>query len=300
MARAQAVRAVLVREGVPETIIETRSLGEEPPQMVRTRNNVTEPRNRAVEVRFHAVKRTFGLRTPSLRPGPAGLTGTGGGRSSPETPGDTGGLTLTHPAPALSVEEALLGFVQSGKQPENERRHFGLDLTSGVTANAPTGISPTTYGVTAVVRNLHLRVLGDKDSWTALDLFHEPNFSIVLSPEPANQQVYTAAISVLNWHLRSHGDDFVELSLSVLGSSGRPSNTTTIGAQLQVELHLTSRYSVTLSTSIGTSPTDPKAAPDYGGVPLGQSLGWDWNWQPINVGVLYHTDSFFGGGSGSR
>jgi outer membrane protein OmpA-like peptidoglycan-associated protein len=60
--RADAVKAFLLQEGVPEAVMTTESKGENSPA-VPTKDNVQEPRNRRVEVRFSVQKNpiSFGM-----------------------------------------------------------------------------------------------------------------------------------------------------------------------------------------------------------------------------------------------
>ena len=68
-----------------------------------------------------------------------------------------------------------------------------------------------------------------------------------------------------------------------LNSAGAPG----AGLQLQAELHLTSRFSLTASTALGVGPHTPGGSTDRGAIPLG-TAGGDWSWSPFNVGVLVH------------
>jgi outer membrane protein OmpA-like peptidoglycan-associated protein len=154
MQRAQAVRDVLVAEGVPESLPDVRSSGEEPPQMVHTRDNVNEPRNRAVEVRFYAVEGPAGLHSPATpgggaqasaprtdvrppvsQPSAAQLPG-----SAAEAPsasdqwsltagiGGTGHTYLTRPGPTDPVREAVLQLVAAYTRQLHGENQRGLEL----------------------------------------------------------------------------------------------------------------------------------------------------------------------------
>lgn len=293
-ARAEAVKAELVALGVPETAIISESEGEGGTQAVPTRDNVANASNRRVEVRFeprasHLASMTGGLH---LDPRPdltyhEPLTGPGIWRPSwlppPTSSPGTGGQL---PAPTITFEEALGGLIQTPHSVDNPEPHASADLSSGAAASAPRDRSPATYTVTLIWRNFNV-VAGDEHADVALDLLHEPNVSIQISPDPANPQVYQAAIALLNLHLRQHHEELVEISLGAqgqVGSSGTPG----AAAQIQVELHLTSTFSLTASTSLGVSPHDPSAPRDPGSVPLGTAGGLDWSWSPFGVGVLFH------------
>lgn len=68
--RADAVEAALSGLGVPD-IMDTESRGEGPAQAVATRDNVSNARNRRVEIRFHPRKSPLGRLVPGLEPAPA-------------------------------------------------------------------------------------------------------------------------------------------------------------------------------------------------------------------------------------
>jgi outer membrane protein OmpA-like peptidoglycan-associated protein len=72
-ARADAVKAALIANGIAEALLVTESVGEGKPQPVPTRNEVPEARNRSVEVRFHA-RELYGGRSFLGRLGGLGLT----------------------------------------------------------------------------------------------------------------------------------------------------------------------------------------------------------------------------------
>ena len=275
--RADAVRAEFIAQGVPDASIATDSAGEGPPQAVPTRNEVANAQNRRVVAYFEVRKFGRSLLTGGSPPPPP---------PPPIPKPENGSGTIPPPSPP-EVEEALGGLVQNKRIEDNPNRHLALDVGTGVTANAPTGTSPTTVSVSLVWRNANLHTFGGEHAPTALDLLHEPNFSLQLSPDPQNPQVYQAAVTILNWHLRRHGEDLVEIGLSAMGqvnAAGAPG----AGLQLQTELHLTSRFSLTASTSLGVGPHTPGPPTDRGSVPLGTTGPADWNWSPFNVGVVVH------------
>jgi hypothetical protein len=98
-----------------------------------------------------------------------------------------------------------------------------------------------------------------------------------------------AAIAAINVHLRRHGRDLVELSVSPQGSvdsTGRPSG----GLQGQAELHVTAGFSITAATSVSVAPHSD--TPDPGSVPLpSPDRRVDLRWAPMSVGVLFHLDA---------
>jgi outer membrane protein OmpA-like peptidoglycan-associated protein len=290
--RAEAVRAVLVAQGVPDEAIVTQSVGEGPPLAVRTPDNVSNARNRRAVIRFEPSKSKLPPLLPELRseplpdlrphqPGPPV-----GPPRPPFLPPPSGTGTLPAPEPR-DIEEAFGGLIQTQWLQENSRPHASVDLSSGTTSNAPPGTNPTVFTITLIWRNWNVRQFGSEQARIALDVGHEPNVSVVISPDPQNRQIYQAAITLLNLHLRRHGEDLVEIGLS---AQGQVNNTGTFGgaAQAQVELHLTSRFSLTASTSIGVGPDNPNAPPDRGSIGLGRTGGASWTWTPFGVGTLVH------------
>jgi outer membrane protein OmpA-like peptidoglycan-associated protein len=282
MERARTVRDALVKLGVPEMSIVIESRGEGPPHAVPTRDEVANPHNRNVEVYFEP-ETLFVDRAPRpslLRPPPSTLEPQHDLdlHYRPDPPGPLPGPLVT-PIQLPPPTRHLWDFLPS----------IPFDLATGVNANGPPGSSPNTYTVTAVWRNLNLRA-GNEHGAVALDLGHEPNLAVMLSPDPQNRAIYQAAVSVLNLHLRLHGDELIEASLAAQAALAQPSGTRTIGAQLQIELHLNTRFSLTLSSSVAGTPHDPSAPPDRGSIPLGTRSGLDWSWAPISAGFLIHFD----------
>jgi outer membrane protein OmpA-like peptidoglycan-associated protein len=98
--RADAVKAFLLQEGVPEAIMSTESKGESSPA-VPTKDNVQEPRNRRVEVRFSVQKNpiSFGMDL-KLRPPEREITFT----KPPEKPKINIG-DITDPGPIGPVRD---------------------------------------------------------------------------------------------------------------------------------------------------------------------------------------------------
>jgi outer membrane protein OmpA-like peptidoglycan-associated protein len=66
--RADVVKRALADLGIPDSIISAESKGEAPPQAVKTKSEVSNPRNRRVEVRFHPRASHLGLMTERLNP----------------------------------------------------------------------------------------------------------------------------------------------------------------------------------------------------------------------------------------
>jgi outer membrane protein OmpA-like peptidoglycan-associated protein len=282
-ARADSVRAEFASQGIPGFMMTAESAGETGQQAVATADNVPNAKNRRVEVIFEPkAPRTASVvddhhRPPDIRYHPKD-DGSGEGAS----PGgsDLGQL----PAPSTSYDEAWGGLIQNSRIEENSHRHLGLDLSSGVTANAPLGVDPGTYTVGVVWRNFNLKA-GVDDAAVALDVFHEPTLSVQVVP--MNPQVYQLAVAVMNLHLRRHRQELIELSLSPtaqVNSAGVPG----AGVQGQIELHLTTRFSLAASSSIGVGPHNPLAPPDRGTIPLGTEHGRDWTWSPVSVSALVH------------
>ncbi len=124
-------------------------------------------------------------------------------------------------------------------------------------------------------------------SGRVLDILHEPGISIQVSPGSAPQPVIQAAIAALDAHIRSHGDDLVEISLSPQVQAGPGGVTASV--QAQAEIHITASFSMTVSSTI--SATGAGGTPDPSQVRVGSAGGVDLLWQPISIGTLFHLDS---------
>ena len=117
-----------------------------------------------------------------------------------------------------------------------------------------------------------------------IDWLHEPNVSIQVSPG-APTAVVQAAISAINVHLRNHGEDLVELSVSPqvgVPTGDDPGSKTVgpqVGLQAQAELHITATFSLTASSAVTGATQRDSGRFD---------IKWD---QPISIGVLYHLES---------
>ena len=138
---------------------------------------------------------------------------------------------------------------------DDDEAHLAADIATGLTANASSGLNPATYTMTLIYRNLDAKKLGSKNN--ELIFLHEPNVSIQISPDPNSSAVYQAAVTLVNLHLkRNWGLIQPDIELSVSGTAGLqgPGNTPTGGVQGAVEVHVTSKISVTAGTSLGLGP----------------------------------------------
>jgi len=192
-------------------------------------------------------------------------------------------LELPAPTDSLPTVES------SPEHHDAEGAHLGVDLASGVSANPALSLTPQTYSFSLVCRDCNL-YSGSDDAPISFDFIHEPNFQLSLSPDPHNAQIYQAAVSLVNIHFRRHRQEFIEVGLSPQLAYAQPSGTLTAGAQVQVEWHVTSRFSLTASSAISATRHDDSAPPDYGSVPLGTGHGLDWSWAPLSIGALVHFD----------
>jgi outer membrane protein OmpA-like peptidoglycan-associated protein len=258
--RADAVKEALVTAGVPGPIVTTESLGEGRPQLVPTRDEIPEARNRGVEIRFHARGRAAGKRSPgtdlpaspstSLKLSPP----TREPQLSPAGSSDPVPLgTRQIPAPTEHLDEFLGGLVQTPHKSDNDNPHLGLDLSMGISASGASGLMPATYALAVIYRNLNLIPRADP-STRYLDYLHEPNIGVTVTPDPRNALLLAAQIALINLHLRRHADELVEIALSLQGNYARPSGAFSVNLQTQVELHITPMFSLTAATSLGGSP----------------------------------------------
>jgi len=202
-------------------------------------------------------------------------------------------LQITKKIELPAPQDKLPSVVQSqeNKNADKDKPHLGIDFSKGISANPPLSPSPETYAFTLVYRNFDLKSFGEDDDPFSVDVgLHEPNFQLLLSPDPHNRAIYQAAFTLINLHFRRHKKEFIEVGLSPLGTYSEPSGTLAGGAQLQVELHVTSRFSLVASSAISASKHDDKAPIDYSSIPLGTTGGYDWNWNPVSVGMVWHFD----------
>jgi hypothetical protein len=198
----------------------------------------------------------------------------------------------TRSIPALSLEARYSpdSSDDDATPKSKDGAHWAADIASGADANYRyrLGSNPATYTVTVVYRDFDKWKFGD-DTDTELDLVHEPNISVQMSPNPNNPTTYQAAFSLINLHLKRHWGLIrpdVEISLSPQisepGSGGAP----TAALQAQIELHITSKISLTAATSVGVGPSmKPGDPPDYGSQHYGNV-----SFSPFMIGILGHWD----------
>jgi len=177
-----------------------------------------------------------------------------------------------------------------GKDDDDEA-HLAADIATALTANAPKGSSPMTYSVTVIYRNLDAAKLGKGNN--ELALLHEPNITVQISPDPNNSAAIQAVMTLINLHMkRNWGLIKPDVELSISGQAGvqGPAGTATGGFQGQVEVHVTTRISVTLGTSLGFGPPlKPGDPPDRGAFHFG-GRGVDMAFTPFSIGILGHWD----------
>jgi len=173
---------------------------------------------------------------------------------------------------------------------DDDAAHLAADIASAITANAPRGSSPTTYTVTVVFRNLDAFKFGKGD--TELALLHEPNVSVQISPDPNSKAAYQAAVTLVNLHVKRKWGLLkpdIEFSLGAQGGVTNPGATPSAGVQAQIELHITTTISVTATSGLSLSPSNPGGPPDYGGIHTG-NRDVDVAWTPFMIGILGHWD----------
>ena len=142
--------------------------------------------------------------------------------------------------------------------------------------------------ITFVMRDFNLPKSRDAST---IDFLHEPGVSFQVAPKQAPQPVVQAALSAMNVHLQRHGNDLVEISAGPQASIG--GDKPTVGAQAQAEIHVSSTFSITASTSIAAArPPRPGEEPDPGSLslsPPGSNV--DLTWSPVSLGVLFKLDA---------
>ena len=193
----------------------------------------------------------------------------------------------TRSLPALNLVASYSPESGGDSNKSKDDAHLAADIATGVSANYRPGANPATYTVTVIYRNFDKWKFGDDD--TELDVIHEPNISVQLSPDPNNPATYQAAFSLINLHLKRNWGLIkpdVEFSLSPQisqpGLGGVPSG----GLQAQIELHVTSTISLTAQTSVGVGPAmKPGDPPDYGALHYGNV-----SFSPFMIGILGHWD----------
>jgi hypothetical protein len=102
---------------------------------------------------------------------------------------------------------------------DDDAAHLAADIATALTANSPKGANPATYTVTVVYRNLNgFKLVKGADELTFL---HEPNISVQISPDPHSQAAITAAISLINLHVkRNWGLLKPDIEFSIGGQGG--------------------------------------------------------------------------------
>jgi hypothetical protein len=176
------------------------------------------------------------------------------------------------------------------KDDDDDSRHAGLDIAKAITANAPRGVNPSAYTLTLVYRNFDIKKIGKGD--TEVGIGHEPNVSVTVSPDPNSPAVYQAAISLVNIHLKRNWGLLkpdVEFSVSAQGS-GAPGAGVSGGAQAQMEVHVTTKFSLVASSGVTFGPpVKPGDTPDRGSMHYGNS-NVDVAYTPFFIGVIGHWD----------
>jgi hypothetical protein len=174
---------------------------------------------------------------------------------------------------------------------DDDEAHLAADVATALTANAPRGMNPMTYTVTVVYRNFDVLTFGKKDSQVAVG--HEPNVSVQISPDPNNPVAYQAAMTLINVHLKRHWGlvkPDVEFSISGQASIPSPGGPVSGGVQSQVEVHVTTKISVTAGASLGFGPPiKPGDPPDRGAI-HGGNQKFDMAFTPFMIGILGHWD----------
>ena len=162
---------------------------------------------------------------------------------------------------------------------------------SGTVAAPPTtratdDASPGEAQLASDGKSVTLTVVANVDAGHigSLDILHQPGISIQATPGDAPQPLVQAAIAALNAHIRSHGQDLIEVSVSPQVQAGPGGVATSI--QAQAELHITTSFSITASTAVGVSPHSDN--PDPSQVRIGGNRDVDITWQPISIGTLWH------------
>jgi hypothetical protein len=151
----------------------------------------------------------------------------------------------------------------------------------GPRPGADVGADASNVTVTFILRDFNVPKSGDASS---IDFLHEPGVSIQVAPKQAPEPVVQAAIAAMNVHLGRHGKDLVELSAGPQASVG--GDNPAVGAQAQAEIHVSSTFSITASTSVAAAP--PGGELDPGSLRLSKpGASVDITWSPMSLGVLY-------------
>jgi hypothetical protein len=193
------------------------------------------------------------------------------------------------PAPSTKTADGKPAASDDDDDDDDDEAHLAADIASAITANSPVGKSPATYTVTVVYRNLDFRNFGNKANAGAI--LHEPSVNLQISPDPNSQAAVTAAISLVNLHLKRHwGLIKPDIEVSLGAQAGVQNGAPTGSVQTQIEVHVTTRISITLSSSLGAGPPGkPGDAPDRGSYHFGDK-NVDMSFTPFSIGILGHWD----------
>ena len=209
------------------------------------------------------------------------------------------------PTPSKSVggaNPAAAGNPGKGQGGANDEDHLAADVATALTANAPKGSSPMTYTLTVVYRNLDLFTYpedqeddqGKKiEKPNEVSVFHEPNFSVQISPDPNNKAAYSAAVTLVNAHIKRYWGLIkpdIEASLAAQAGVQNPGAAPSAGMQTQVEVHVTSTVSVTAASSVAVGPRPGPGDPPDRGAFHRQSGPVDIAFTPFMIGILGHWD----------
>ena len=174
---------------------------------------------------------------------------------------------------------------------DDHEAHLAADIATALTGNALRGMNPRTYSVTVIYWNFDVLKLGKGKNEVAFG--HEPSVTVVLSPDPnsqaAYQAAYQAAIGLVNLHMKRYwGLVKPDIEISISGQTGvqTPGAAPSGGLQRQVEVHGTTKISVTLGASLGVRPQaragDP---PDRGAFHFG-NRNIDMSFTPFSIGIF--------------
>lgn len=195
----------------------------------------------------------------------------------------------TRSLPKLSLTANFTPESGNDSDQGKDDAHLAADIATGADANYRyrRGSDPATYTVTVIYRDFDVWKFGNDD--TELDVIHEPNISVQMSPNPYNPTTYQAAFSLVNLHLKRNWGLFkpdVEFSLSPQLSTSGLGAAPTAALQAQIELHVTSTISLTAQTAVGFGPAPgPGDPPDYGALHYGNV-----SFSPFMIGILGHWD----------
>lgn len=131
-------------------------------------------------------------------------------------------------------------------------------------------------------RDFHLK---GRDAAT-IDWLHEPGVTIKATQGRVPKPAMEAAMAAMNVHIRSHGKDLVEVAVAPqvgMSHEGTPS----AGGQLQVEVAVTSTFSITAATGLSASRRS-EGPPEEGSIPLLPSTSSvDLSWSPMSIAATF-------------